>query len=168
MKRIFYALSAILALTLTVTIQAPAQAQTEQSEIPSAKPGVQYGKPINSDQAIDVDQLKSSFGADSTFNGKIVGEVVGVCKKKGCFLQLKRDGEEEPILVRFKDYGFFMPQDIVGKTIVLDGEAKVKETSVAWLKHYAEDEGKSAAEIAKITEPKVDITIIADGVVVVK
>jgi hypothetical protein len=139
-----------------------------QEAIPSAKTGVTYGKTISKEGAISVQQLNGKFGADSTYTGKIQGEVVEVCKKKGCFIRIKRAGDGEPILVRFKDYGFFMPQDIVGKTIVLEGQAKVKETSVAWLKHYAEDAGKSAEEIAKITKPKVDINIIADGVVVVK
>lgn len=171
MKRFFYALSAVIALTLTFTLQTEVQAQTQEAEqpaIPSAKPGVQYGKEITADQAISMDQLVANFKTDSVYNGKIVGEVVGVCQKKGCFIHLKRAGEEEPIMVRFKDYGFFMPQDIIGKTIIVEGEAKMTETSVAWLKHYAEDEGKSAEEIAKITEPKVDINIIADGVIVIQ
>lgn len=159
MKRMF--LMAVVVLGFMVTAQA-------QTEIPSAKPGVKYGKEITKDNAISVSRLANSFGADSTYSGKIEGEVVEVCKKKGCFVLLKRAGEAEPIMVRFKDYGFFMPQDIVGKTIVLEGEARISETSVAWLKHYAEDAGKSAEEIAKITEPKVDINIIADGVIVVK
>jgi hypothetical protein len=156
-------LVAILALVLGMMISTQAQ-----TDIPSAKPGIQYGKAINKDNAISVAQLEKSFKSDSTFTGKIVGEVVEVCKKKGCFITIKREGDAEPIMVRFKDYEFFMPQDIVGKTIVLEGEAKRKETSVAWLKHYAEDAGKSAEEIAKITKPKVDINIIADGVIVVK
>jgi len=139
-----------------------------QESIPSAKAGVKYGKSITKDGAISVTLLPAKFGTDSTYTGKIEGEVVEVCLKKGCFIRLKRAGEGEPILVRFKDYGFFMPQDIVGKTIVVDGQAKVKETSVAWQKHFAEDAGKTAEEIAKITKPKVDINIIADGVVVVK
>lgn len=168
MKRIFYALSAILALTLTVTIQAPAQAQTEQSEIPSAKPGVQYGEPITPTQAISVAELDKKLQTDSVFNGQITGEVIQVCQKKGCFIHLKRSGDQDPIMVKFKDYGFFMPQDIVGKTIVLQGQAKLEETSVDRLRHYAEDEGKSAEEIAQITEPKVDINILAEGVIVIK
>ncbi len=159
MKRTLLLAAVILGFMVT------AQAQTD---IPSAKPGVKYGKEITKDNAISVAKLASSFGADSTYTGKIQGEVVEVCKKKGCWIYLKRAGEEEPIMVRFRDYEFFMPQDIVGKTIVLEGEARIKETSVAWLKHYAEDAGKSAEEIAKIKEPKVDINILADGVIVVK
>ena len=135
--------------------------------IPAAKPGAQYGKAINKEGAIDVHELEVKLATDSIYSGKIAGKVVEVCKKKGCFIRVKRDGEGEPILVRFKDYGFFMPQDIVGKTVVLEGRANVKEVSVAQQQHFAEDAGKDAGEIAKITEPKVDINIIADGVVVV-
>lgn len=139
-----------------------------QDQILSAQPGVQYGKAITAEGAIDVEALESHLQTDTVYNGKITGEVVSVCKKKGCFIQVKRDGEEDPIMVRFKDYGFFMPQDIVGRTIVLEGRAWVKETSVASLKHYAEDQGKSEEEIALITEPKEDVGIIAEGVVVVR
>lgn len=83
-------------------------------------------------------------------------------------MQLQREGTEEAILVRFKDYGFFMPQNIVGKTVVVQGVAKIKETSVERQQHWAEDAGKSAEEIAGIATPKRDIEIMADGVVVLK
>jgi len=82
-------------------------------------------------------------------------------------MTLQRDGQE-PITVRFKDYGFFMPSNIVGKTVVVEGSAKKKEVSVASLQHAAKDLGKSQAEIDQITQPKKDISIIADGVLVVK
>ncbi|KAF5299905.1 hypothetical protein FQR65_LT19429 [Abscondita terminalis] len=50
--------------------------------------------------------------------------------------------------------------------LVVEGKAKLKTSSVAWQKHYAEDMGKSKEEIAKITKPKESITIVADGVIV--
>ena len=71
-------------------------------------------------------------------------------------------------MVRFKDYGFFMPAYIVGNTVVVEGVAKKKETSVASLQHAAKDLGKSQAEINQITQPKNDINIVADGVLVVR
>jgi len=52
--------------------------------------------------------------------------------------------------------------------VVLEGKAKVKETTVEWQKHYAEDMGKSKEEIAKINQPRKDISLVADGVLVVK
>ncbi|MGV3762920.1 DUF4920 domain-containing protein [Parapedobacter sp.] len=141
---------------------------TAQNKIPAAQPGVQYGKAITKSNAIDVRQLEAKLATDSTYTGKVKGKVVEVCKKKGCFMRVLREGEGDPILVRFKDYGFFMPQNIVGKTVVLEGQAKVREVSVAQQQHFAEDAGKDAEEIAKITEPRTDINIIADGVVVVR
>ena len=70
------------------------------------------------------------------------------------------------IMIRFKDYKFFMPKNILGKDVVLDGIAEKTTTSVEMLRHYAEDAGKSAAEIEKINEPKTAIEFIARGVLV--
>ena len=150
-----------VALCLSVTAHA-------QEDIASAQPGQQYGKAITADGAISIEKLTTHLETDTAYMGKITAEVIAVCQKKGCFMEVKREGDEDPIMVRFKDYGFFMPQDIVGRTVVVDGRAWVKETSVASLKHYAEDKGKTAEEIAQITEPKEDIAIVAEGVVVVR
>lgn len=139
-----------------------------QESIAPAKIGVKYGKAITNKNAISVQKLESTLKTKKQFSGKIEGEVVGVCKKKGCFLTLKREGETDPIMVRFTDYGYFVPADLVGKTVVVEGKAKIKELSVKQLQHNAEDAGESAAEIAKITKPKTDINIVADGVLVVK
>jgi hypothetical protein len=75
-------------------------------------------------------------------------------------------GNGETLMVKFKNYGFFMPKNIVGQTVVLEGEAVVKEVSVKQLKHYAEDAGKSKEEIEKIKEPKKETQFIAKGVLV--
>ena len=56
--------------------------------------------------------------------------------------------------------------DIVGKEVVLEGEAVVKEVSVKQLQHYAKDAGKSEEEIKKITQPKKELQFIAKGVLV--
>ncbi len=138
-----------------------------QQEITPAQPGVTYGKTINAEDAIGMTDLSQKLQADTAYTGKIEGKVVEVCKKKGCFMKIERP-TGEAVMVKFKDYGFFMPQNIVGKTVVLEGVAKVNETSVERLKHFAEDAGKSKEEIAKITEPKKDIVIVADGVIVKK
>ncbi len=139
-----------------------------QQNIKPAKSGVTYGKAIDKKNAVSVKALESKLQTNKDFTGKIEGEVLSVCKKKGCFLTLKREGSTDPIMVRFTDYAYFVPEDLIGKTIVVEGKAKMKETSVEWLKHYAEDEGKSKEEIAKIKEPKKDISIVADGVLVIK
>lgn len=155
-------------ISLCVCMVAFATITFAQQSIQPAAAGVTYGKAISSKDAISVINLENSLKSKSDFTGKIQGEVVSVCKKKGCFLTLKREGENDPIVVRFKDYGFFVPENLIGKTVVVQGKAKVKELSVAQLQHNAEDEQKSKAEIAKITKPKTDISIVADGVLVIK
>jgi hypothetical protein len=60
---------------------------------------------------------------------------------------------------------FFVPKDIAGRTVVFEGEAQKTLVPVEHLKHYAQDAGKNNEEIVKITEPKPDLTFIADGVI---
>lgn len=132
---------------------------------PAAK-GVVYGAKTTADGAIEVNILEEKLAAANKFTGKLKGTVISVCEKKGCWMKIAQtDGSG--IMIRFKDYKFFMPQDIVGKDVVLDGVAKKETVSVEDQKHYAEDAGKSAEEINKITEPSTEISFTAKGVLVV-
>jgi hypothetical protein len=137
----------------------------QQSAIKPAAAGVTYGKTVTKDKAISLAGLNHELKKDTVYIGKIAGEVTEVCTKKGCFMKLKQANGED-VMVRFKDYAYFMPQNIVGKKVVIEGTAKVSETSVDRLRHYAADAGKSQKEIAKISKPKKDVTIMADGVLV--
>ena len=130
----------------------------------SASSGVTYGAGTTSENSISINELEKKL-VNNKFEGKVQGKVVEVCQEKGCWMKVqKSDGEK--LMVKFKDYGFFMPKDIVGREVVLDGEANVKEVSVKQQKHYAEDAGKSKEEIAKIKEPKRELQFVAKGVLV--
>jgi len=67
-----------------------------------------------------------------------------------------------------KDYSFFVPTDLRGKTAVLEGKAYNRTTSVSELKHYAEDANKSKEEIEAITKEKKDVRFLASGILVVE
>jgi hypothetical protein len=67
-------------------------------------------------------------------------------------------------MVKFKDYGFFMPKDIAGKEVIVNGKAFIEAMSVDEQRHYAEDGGESAEAIAAITEQKKTLRFEADGV----
>jgi len=117
--------------------------QAQQREITPAAVGVQYGKKIDKSNAITVDKLENSLKISSKYKGKLTGRIVQVCPKSGCFLTLQRDGNKEPIMVRFTDYSYFVPADLAGKNVILEGYAKLKEISN-------------------------EITFIADGILVVE
>lgn len=48
----------------------------------------------------------------------------------------------------------------------MTGDAKIKTSSVAEQKHYAEDAKKTQAEIDAITEPKNEIRFTASGITI--
>ena len=95
----------------------------------------------------------------------IKGEIIDVCPKKGCWMNVLV--ETDTVFVKFKDYAFFVPkQGVSGKTIYMTGEINNDTISVEMLKHYAEDANKSQSHINSITEPKIKLNMIADGVVI--
>ena len=137
---------------------------TEQHDAQSGE--MTFGEKITPDGAITLEDMMAELEGKDSIQTKVTGMVESVCKKKGCWMNLT-DGNNK-VFVRFKDYGFFMPLDCEGQRLVMRGTAKIEETSVEELRHYAEDEGQSADEIAAITEPKKELTFLADGVVFVK
>ena len=124
-----------------------------------------FGKDINDKKAIEASALIQKMGKKEIMETKVTGVVESVCQAKGCWMKVKMaDGETMRVI--FKDYAFFVPKDITGRTVVFEGEAQKKLVPVEHLQHYASDAGKSKEEIAKITEPKDELTFIAEGVIV--
>lgn len=124
-----------------------------------------FGAEIPSEGAISAtemyDQYKNLTVGD-TIVTKVSAKINEVCSTKGCWMKLDL-GNNEEIMVRFKDYGFFMPLNAEGD-VIINGKAYVAEISVEELRHYAEDAGKSKEEIEAITEPEKTYAFEADGV----
>ncbi|KYP15618.1 DUF4920 domain-containing protein [Flavihumibacter sp. CACIAM 22H1] len=150
-------------LTLAIGIFALAVSANAQTPTPAAK-GTTYGAATSAEGAIPVNELPSKMNG-TNYSGKITGKVVEVCQEKGCWMKLEKENGEN-LMVKFKDYGFFMPKDIQGKEVILEGEAIVKEVSVKQQKHYAKDAGKPSEEIEKIKAPKKEVQFVAKGVLV--
>jgi hypothetical protein len=130
----------------------------------AAEKGVAYGVGSTNEGAINVNDIEKNL-RNNKFEGKITGKVAEVCQEKGCWMKIERSNGDK-LMVKFKDYGFFMPKNIVGKEVVLDGDATVKEVSVKQQRHYAQDAGKSKEEIEKIKDPKKELQFVAKGVLV--
>jgi hypothetical protein len=126
-----------------------------------------FGEKIKLDGAIEgASFLKQIDGKDSLLI-KISAPIVNVCQKKGCWMNVDL-GEGKQMMVRFKDYGFFVPKDADGKIAVMDGVAFREVLSVDMLRHYAENAGKTKEEIEKITEPETRLSFEASGVLIYK
>lgn len=124
-----------------------------------------FGAKITADSPMAFHDLVSKMGSVDSLSTKVTGTVESVCQMKGCWMNIVSDKTGEEMFVKFQDYGFFMPFDISGRKVVMEGMAFREVTPVDELQHYAEDEGKSPEEIAKITEPEEELKFMATGVV---
>jgi len=105
------------------------------------------------------------FSLENIDNKKLSGEIINVCPKKGCWMNLKVD--EDTIFVKFKDYSFFVPKTgLESKLAFISGNISKDTISVERLRHYAEDAGKSSDEIEKIVKPEFKLSFLADGVAI--
>lgn len=124
-----------------------------------------FGEKITGENAVVSTEIPHLLDDEGSKTLKVRGEVTGVCQAKGCWMTVDV-GNDEEIMVRFKDYGFFVPKDITGQTVVFEGEAKVETVSVEDQRHLARDAGKSADAIHTITTPSRQLSFTANGVMV--
>lgn len=146
------------------TAPAADSSQVAPSADTSSASALYFGDKITDEGAISITDLKTQMGDKKEMKVKLSGTIEAVCQKKGCWMELT-NAEAEPLRVTFKDYAFFMPKDASGKTAIIEGIAKVEETSVADLQEYAKDAGKSKEEVAAIKEPKKELAFEASGVI---
>lgn len=154
----------IIALFLLVSMVKLSYAQPP---VGPANIGDTYGEAITDKNNWDLKKLNKTLSRQDSTETKIAGKVLSSCPKKGCWMEVEL-ADKKKVFVKFKDYGFFVPMDIVGKSVVLEGVAFNKMTSVQELKHYAQDAKKSQAEIDAIKAPEKQLRFLADGVLVVK
>jgi len=124
-----------------------------------------YGEKIDLEEIENYKKDKNFLLSNSEKNIKIQGKILSTCPMKGCWMKI--GVENDTVLVRFKDYGFFVPKTgSQGKSTVIKGKLSIDTISIKQLKHYAEDAGKSKEEIALINRPEITLSFLADGVII--
>ncbi len=154
--------------TVEETTEASEEAMEEAAEeanLFADNPEGFYGKIIDEAGAKYIDEFASEMKGKDSLKVKIRAVAADVCQNKGCWMKVE-NADGSMMRIKFKDYGFFVPMDITGKSVIFEGVAFKDTTSVEDLKHYAMDGGKSEAEIAAITEPEINTSFLAEGVIV--
>ena len=123
-----------------------------------------YGEPIKNQQSVDLNTVMNQLSEKDTVYTTVTAMVSEVCQKKGCWMTLQDNENGEEMMVRFKDYGFFVPKNIGGRKVMVEGKAFTQVVPVEELRHYAEDAGKSEEEISQITAPQKSFQFEATGV----
>lgn len=165
MKRFLYLSFMALSVFACQSNSEDVVADASLTEAATPSPVAYFGNQITGDGALDASLIPEKLSATDSLRVKVVGTVDKVCQAKGCWMTMNV-GQAEPMHVTFKDYSFFVPKNINGKEAVIEGYVRREVLTVDQLKHYAEDEGKSQEEINAITEDKVTLSFVADGVIV--
>jgi hypothetical protein len=162
-----------LSFATLLAAQTPAPAPAPSSAPPAQMPAKldpkawdHFGDGIHAGAAAT--PLADVLKKPEDFAGKVVrieAPITAVCQNKGCWMKL---GSQEPaMVVKFKDYGFFVPKDASGRTTIVEGTLAMKQETVEQTKHYLEDAGKHD-EAEKVTEGRKVWSFMADGVAIKK
>ena len=105
-----------------------------------------YGKPLADLTPTPLaDVLKAPVAGKTV---RLEGTIGAVCKNKGCWLTLNQG--EKSVHVTFEGYSYFVPKDVVGKKVALEGKVLVKEPKADEVEHLRK-EGASDAAAAKVS-----------------
>ena len=156
MKKIF--LSFFFLLSVTCLVAQPPAGEANLGDV--------YGGKVTAGKNFNAKKLSGKL-QEGPLETKIRGKVLEVCANKGCWVKVQLE-DNSTATVKMKDYAFFVPTSLEGKNVEIEGKVEMTNTSVAELKHFAEDAKKSQKEIDAIKEPKREIKIMASGIKVIK
>lgn len=162
--RLLVSLAATLALTCATTAQEKAPAKLDPARFDHYGTGITVG-----DEPMP---LAKAMKHAKELDGKTIrlrAPITAVCQTKGCWMHLGKPDANgtPPVMVKFKDYAFFMPKDSSGRSAIVEGTMTFQQETVAETKHYLEDAGKHA-EAEKVTEGRKVLRFMADGVAIEK
>jgi len=119
----------------------------------------QYGAPLTRSSPVTLQAALKQLDAKPAADVLIESKVDKVCVVKGCWMALTNANDN--VRVTFKDYGFFVPSSIIGKTVLVEGRLEKVVMSLEDTKHYVKDAG---GDPNTVTSPRTEYRIVASGV----
>ena len=119
----------------------------------SAEPRT-FGKPLQGLPATTVEAVLAKPEAGKAV--RLEGTINSVCQNKGCWLTLKQGSRS--VHVTFEGYSFFVPKDVSGQPVVLEGKVVVKQPKADEVEHLKkEGAGEAAAGRISIEATGVEV-----------
>ena len=140
-----------LAFAVAVAVAHPAAAQGV----------VTRGDVLGDSPVVD---LAEALRNPSAFAGEQVileGTVVKACPMKGCWMELAPEGAGRGIRVTFKDYGFFVPTGVAGRSARLEGTFETNVFSRRDADHLIEE---GVALVRNPDGTATELSFVASGV----
>ena len=105
-----------------------------------------YGSEISVEEKTNISDILNS--PEDYLDQKVLveGEVLDVCQKMGCWMELKSDVEGEKIKVKVKDGDIIFPVEAKGQTALVEGTVYkielTQEEAAEYLEHIAEEQNE--------------------------
>ncbi|QIZ77579.1 DUF4920 domain-containing protein [Ferrimonas lipolytica] len=131
---------------------------------------VDFGEPVQPELLTDVATILAN--ADSYENRRVTieGEVIAVCKKAGCWLEIAAKDGSNYLKVKVKDGDMVFPTSSIGKEAIVTGTVQAKRFDLAqtkkYLAHVAEEQGQPF-DPASVTAAKTLYQLVPTGVTIV-
>ncbi len=117
----------------------------------------QFGEPPReAAKTISVSQLLENLDDYAGEYVRVRGVVTEMCTHSGCWMEVADRQGADGVFVKFT-YDTSkgrVPAEAIGQKAVVEGKVVVMEVSEERRRHYAEDQGASEAELAKIIGPE--------------
>lgn len=129
---------ALCSLTLTLMVAASAVAESER-----------FGGGVDLRTITPIRDIVAEPDAWAGKTVRVEGKVVGVCARKGCWMELEsRSGDR--LRIKVEDDVIVFPRESEGRWAVAQGTVEVqdltREQYAGWLRHLAEEQGETFDE----------------------
>lgn len=125
-----------------------------------------YGAPFDTTSVMAISDVTAAMAGKDSLDAVFRCKIAETCTKMGCWMNVENPGGE-PMTVFMKDHAFGVPKEgCAGLEAIVSGQLFYDTLSVDYLRHLAEDAGKTADEIAAIIEPKPVLAVNATGVMI--
>ncbi len=126
--------------------EARATAQSVSSDLP-APGGEVYGKGVSAGDTMPISKLLAHPEKHLGHTVRVQGPIVGVCKHRGCWIEIASDKEMQKIQLKVDDGEIVFPPEIMGQNAVVEGVLEgiplTHEQACSFLEHEAECQGET-------------------------
>jgi hypothetical protein len=121
-----------------------ASAQTASTDMPAPE-GKVFGEGVSSSETMLVSKLLAEPQKHLGHTVRVQGPVVGVCKHRGCWIEIASDQEKQKIQLKVDDGVIVFPPEIMGETAIVEGVVEgipmTHEQACAYLEQEANCNG---------------------------
>jgi hypothetical protein len=135
-----------ICLVLFLAIGCGKSQEDTQANLISEQPK-EYGQKIG---LTETTRISTILASPKNYEGERVlvqGEILEVCPRKGCWLEIASDKPGEKIRIKVQDDVIVFPLEAKGKVALVEGEVEelelTKEQAISWYGHLAEEKGES-------------------------